>query len=343
MPMLMSMLIPMLMRMWMGWSNPMRCRTGRVRSFRVLHVVSLTAALVTIAVGTARAQLAVGGQFDPSGVGSLCGLAFDSSADEVWVYGCFGADVRRYSASGTFLSSVPPAGESANDVDIEFAAASFTLGTTLLPKHSLLQINGETGVADVYALDETTGAVLSTLNTSFGVSHVVGGAYHRIRQTLFLVQDRVPGASDGNRIAEVNPQSGAVSNTFQIASTFSVNFGDLEVCNSTGNLLVVSSDEPRIAEYTPTGTLVQYHALPVGVSSLSGIALDESRGEIWVASSAAAGQVWRLSGGPCAPTPVPSFSGGAPLALALLLLGVAWTAIGAPSGRRAGARLAARR
>jgi uncharacterized protein YjiK len=317
-------------------------RVSTVRPFHFLYALPLSLTLVVTLVGAARAQLVVAGQFDPSGVGSLCGLAFDSQANEVWVHGCFGADIRRYSATGTFLSSVPPAGESANDVDIEVAASSFTLGATQLPKHSLLQINGETGVADVYAIDKTTGAVLSTLNTSFGASHVVGGAHHRTRASLFVIQDRVPAASVANRVAELSPQTGAVLNTFQIAATFDVNFGDLEVCNATGNLLVVSSDEPRIAEYTPTGTLVQYHPLPVGVSSLSGIALDETQGEIWVASSAAAGQVWRLSGGTCAPTPVPALAGRAPVALALLLLVVAWSALGArrgaPSGHAARAR-----
>ena len=268
----------------------------------------------------ASAQLTVTGQFDPSGTSSNCGLGFDSSANEVWVHGCSGADVQRYSAAGSLLSSVPRGGEVANDVDVELATKPFTLAATVLPANALLFINGETGPAEIYALDKTTGAVLSTLNTSFGVSHVVGGAYHRIRQTLFLVQDLVPAVADENRIAEIDPISGSVLNTFQITSTFSVNFGDLEVCNATGNLIVVSSDESRIAEYTPTGTLVQYYPLPVGVTSLSGVGIDESTGNLWVTSSAAGGNVWRLSGGPCAPTPVPGLSALARLVLAGLLV-----------------------
>ena len=81
-------------------------------------------------------------------------------------------------------------------------------------------------------------------------------------------------------------------NTFQISALFSVNYGDLDVDRATGNLFVVSSDEPRIAELTPTGALVQYHALPSGVSSLSGIGIDDKRGEIWVGGTS--GTVWRL-------------------------------------------------
>jgi hypothetical protein len=48
------------------------------------------------------------------------------------------------------------------------------------------------------------------------VSHIVGGAYHPERNTFFLVQDRVPGSADENRIAEINSQTGAVINTVQV-------------------------------------------------------------------------------------------------------------------------------
>lgn len=291
----------------------------------ILRALMGTTALLLTTGQSAIAQLAITAQFDPSGSSSNCGLAVDSSTHEVWVHGCSSADIQRYSTAGALLSSVPRGGESANDVDVEITTKPISLASTTLPSNALLFINGETGPAEIYALDKGTGAVISTLNTAFGVSHVVGGAYHRIRQSLFLIQDLVPAAADENRVAEIDLATGSILNTFQITSTFSVNFGDLEVCNSTGNLIVVSSDENRIAEYTPAGALVQYHPLPVGVSSLSGIGVDESTGELWVASSAGGGDVWRLSGGPCAPTPVPALSGSARSLLALLLVvGGAW-------------------
>lgn len=308
--------------------------SSSIRGRRVATAAGLVLSSFVLAGAPATAQLAITGQFDPSGTSSNCGLGFDSSAGQVWVHGCFGADVQRYSPTGDALLPVPRGGESANDVDVEVSAQSFKLGSTVLPSNTLLFINGETGPAEIYAIDKTTGAVLSSLSTAFGVSHVVGGAYHRSRQTLFLVQDLVPAAADRNRIAEVDPISGGIVNTFQITSTFSVNFGDLEVCNSTGNLIVASSDESRLAEYTPAGTLVQYHPLPIGVSSLSGIGIDEHTGDIWVASSASGGDVWRLSGGPCAPTPVPMMSGAMRIVLAGLLLAGGMAPSIASSGRR---------
>ena len=283
----------------------------------------------------AFAQLAIASQFDPSASSDNCGLGVDSAAGEVWVYGCSAANVDRYSSAGVLLSSVPRPGEVANDVDVELSTKPFSLAATVLPSNALLFINGETGPAEIYAVDKTTGAVLASLNAAFGASHVVGGAYHRARQSLFLVQDLVPVAADRNRIAEVDVATGAVLNTFQIGATFSVNFGDLEVCNATGNLIVGSSAENRLAEYTPAGVLVGYHPLPAGVSSVAGVAIDESNGEIWVTSSAAGGDVFRLAGGPCEPTAVPTLSGPAPVVLALLLLAVGGAVVGAGHLRRA--------
>ena len=285
--------------------------------------VALLAASWLLVLGTSsesRATLTLLGQFNPSNTGSLCGLAFDPTAANVWVYGCSASDVQRYSTAGLFLSSVTRPGESANDVDVEIAPGPFTLAATDVPRGGLLFINGETAVAEIYAVDKTSGAVNETLNTSFGVSHVVGGAYHSRRATLFLVQDNVPGAADENEVAEIDPVTGSVLNTFQTTATFSVSFGDIEVCNSTGNLLVVSSAESDMAEYTPTGAFVQFHPLPVGVSSLSGIGVDDAAGEIWVGSTG--GVVSRLGGTACpAPAAVPALQEFGVAGLVLLLVG----------------------
>jgi hypothetical protein len=267
----------------------------------------------------ARADLTILGTFNPSNAGGLCGLGFDPTSDEVWVYDCSGADVQRYSTAGVFQSAVTRPGEAADDVDVEMAPKDLVLNATPVPAGTLLFVNGESGVAEIYATDKVSGAVVASLSTGFGVSHVVGGAYHRRRDTFFLVQDRVPSAANANRIAEVNRATGAVLNSVAIGTSFDVNFGDLEVCNTTGNLLVVSSIESRIAEYSPVGAFVAYHALPVGVSALSGIGIEDATGDLWVANTT--GNVWRLGGGPCSPVAeVPALPGLAPAVLAALLL-----------------------
>ncbi len=245
----------------------------------------------------APAQTVTLSTFNPSEIGDLCGIGFDAAGGTVWVYSCSNPDIHSYTTDGTFLTAIPRPGESANDVDLEIAPEALTLGTTAVPAGTLLLINGEAGTADIYAVDTDTGDVIASLDTAFGISHVVGGAYHPIRDTFFLVQDNVPGVDDENRVAEIDPVNGAVLGTFQVTDYFSVFYGDIEVSASTGNLFLVSSVESSIGEFTPTGEFVQVHDLPTGVTSLSGIALDCSENEAWV--SGTGGVVWRLGGVAC--------------------------------------------
>jgi hypothetical protein len=129
-------------------------------------------------------------------------------------------------------------GESADDVDIAFAPEDLMLGNTLIPKGTLLFINGETG--------------------------------------------------------------GDILQTFAIPDNYSVNFGDIDIANPTGNILIVSSVQNSIAEVTAEGNFIQSRALPAGVSLLSGIALDCAKSEAWVVNTS--GNVLHLGGMPCTPT-----------------------------------------
>ena len=54
------------------------------------------------------AQLSILSQFDPSNTAGTCGIAYNSDAGEVLVYGCFSGTIDRYNVGGTFLSTVPP-------------------------------------------------------------------------------------------------------------------------------------------------------------------------------------------------------------------------------------------
>lgn len=105
------------------------------------------------------------------------------------------------------------------------------------------------------------------------------------------------------RSTEIDPTNGNILNSFRITdvlSTCTVNFRDLDI-GANGYLIIVSSDESTIAEFTPTGLLVQEVLLPSGVTSLSGIGLDNVRGEAWV--SGTNGTIWRLGGLPSVPEP----------------------------------------
>ena len=244
------------------------------------------------------AQLTVLTQFDPSNTAGTCGIAYNSTAGEVLVIGCFGATIDRYTEAGAFLSAAPIAGESANDVDVDMSPVAFTMNGTAIDQGQLLFMNGETDAVDIYAIDEVTMAVIDTLETAFGVSHVVGGSYHPTRGTFFLIQDQVPGGFQGNRIAEVDATTGDTLQTFSTLPAFTVDYGDLDISPISGHLFVVSSVEATIAEFTPDGVFVTEHALPGGVSNLSGIALDNDLQGAWVCNNT--GVVFKLGNFPTA-------------------------------------------
>jgi len=215
-------------------------------------------------------------------VGStVVSLAYDDVRDSLWIYKASGSTIQHYSINGELLGSLTRPGGSGNDDDLDVLSAPATLAGVDVPEGTLLFCDGDAGTTEIYALDTETGVVLATLPVAFGNSHVVGCAWHRARQTLFLLQDRVT-STEGNTIAEIDPLTGAVLNSFSVAPDLSIYYGDIEVSEANGNLFVVSSDEQVFAQLKPNGDLVGEYLLPVGVDSLSGIGLDDRDGLAWV-------------------------------------------------------------
>lgn len=225
------------------------------------------------------------------------GLAFDRFTDTIWTFG--GTTFRQYDREGNLLLTLnPEAGESANDADLDFADADLVLGETDIQAGTLMYTNGESDTADIYAIG-SDGSVFSTLITQFGNSHVVGSAYSVPRGTFFMLQDNVPAVEINNLVAEVDPVTGEVLASFdldELENPFNVFFGDLEVDNETGNLLIVSTAESEILRLTPEGAELARLTLAEGSEgslAASGIALDEARGELYVQSNS--GVVSRFS------------------------------------------------
>ncbi len=261
--------------------------------------------LLSISTNLSFGQITILNSFNPTNLSSLCGIGYDPINAKVWVYGCSSDSISCFSTSGVLQFSIPAAGESANDVDIEIAPVPLSINGNNYPQGQLLFVNGETGVAEIYVLNNSNGTLLDSLSTKFGNSHVVGGSYHPARNTFFLVQDNVPSTALQNLITEIDPLNGDTLNIFQITNSFNVSFGDIEI-GSNGNLFVVSSAEDSIAEFTPTGSLVQMHDLPTGINSPSGIALDCPNGEAWVANNN--GVIYHLGGFPCGTTHISEYS-----------------------------------
>jgi hypothetical protein len=225
---------------------------------------------------------------------STCGLAFDHVDNEVLIYPCSGTAITRYSTAGAVLGTLTSPGEAANDVDLDIAPSALTLGTTAIAAGALLFANGETGVVELYAPETATSPVLAT---AFGASHVVGAAVHASRGTVFALQDRVPGVTLGNVIAELDAVTGAVINSFQTTPNFDVNYGDLDVCQSTGHLFVVSNAETAIAEFTPTGTFITKYPLPVEAHDAAGLGIEDGANAAWIGTPSS--MAVRITGLPC--------------------------------------------
>ncbi|MBK9073711.1 MAG: T9SS type A sorting domain-containing protein [Flavobacteriales bacterium] len=244
------------------------------------------------------AQLTVLTQFNPSNTGGTCGIAYNSPAGEIMVIGCSASTIDRYAEDGTFITSATMVGGSANDVDIDMSPADLTMNGTFVAQGQLLLVNGESGAAEIYAIDEATNQVIDTLVAGFGDSHVVGGSYHPQRGTFFLVQDNVPGGFEENRVAEIDATTGDTLYTFSVQPYFDVNYGDLDISPVSGNLFIVSSSDDGIAEFTADGVFITEHLLPVGVTNLSGIALDNDLQGAWVCNTS--GVVFKLGNFPVA-------------------------------------------
>ena len=70
------------------------------------------------------------------------------------------------------------------------------------------------------------------------------------------------------------------------ANTITITAGDFEQGFSVnGNLLIASSIQPAIAEFSQSGQLIRQMVLPAGVSSISGFASSADGKTLWLAST----------------------------------------------------------
>ncbi len=240
---------------------------------------------------TRSARAAVVSSF-PTGLGILVGIGFDPLTGNTFVHPRFATTIHEFTSAGAeVLPTLVSPGISSNDYDLEFAPVPITLGTTLVPANTLIIMNGEDVPRRVYALDKNNGTVLASLPTT--LTDPVGMAYHPGRGTFFAVDWVV------DNIVEISPATGAVLATFSVnpvgAPLFGVFYGDIEVDQETGRLLVVSSDQSVVRVLTPTGALVEdVNVAGVGVTGMSGIAWDDASQTAWISNTS--GTVYQVRG-----------------------------------------------
>ena len=244
--------------------------------------------------------------------GNACGVAFNETNSQLTLSQCDAFELITYSEEGEELNRIPtPSDIRADATDVDIAPEAFFLSDTLVPAGSVLYLHGEEPT-EIYALDPNDSTVIAKLEPEFGDGSVVGAAFHPTNRSLFLVQTFGafgPNSDQGNRVAEVDTRTGRVLSSFQVDEDFGPNFrvsrGDIDVCHSSGNLIVISSIQDFFREFTTTGQLVAEHQLPPVAGStsstlgpLSGLAIDNGRaGEAWVQNDG--GDAFRISNLPC--------------------------------------------
>ncbi len=241
---------------------------------------------------------AFSGGFDPN-IGQLVAIAHDDATGNLFLYNSSATDIREFTTDGTeVVPTIPRPGNSSNDFDLDFLTEQANIGGTTVAAGALLIFNGDDNPDTLRAINRDDGTVLASVNLT-NTGTLVGGAYHPGRDSIFILEFNT------DMIREINPATGAVLNSFDVDPTgsplFTINFGDIEVDETTGNLFLVSSLQNRIREMTPTGDFVR--DIEVGFdsisnfntisSNMSGLAIDNATGEFWITTTT--GNVFNLT------------------------------------------------
>jgi len=241
---------------------------------------------------TSAQRLSIASSFNAT-LGALVAIAFDPVTRNLFLYDDFAAGIIEFTTSGTLVTpTIANPGTASNDHDLDFLTETVVIGGTSVAANALLVMNGEdTPLRRVYALDKNTGTILASV--TIPMSDPVGLSYHATRNTFFGI--------DWTRdvVEEIDPATGAVLASFPVAPVgapgWDTFYGDLEVDQRSGNLILVSSNQPVVRLLSPTGVLLA--DVDVGflnVTNMSGIAWDDSTGTAWISTTG--GQVLQLVG-----------------------------------------------
>jgi hypothetical protein len=234
--------------------------------------------------------------FNPDEGGAMNSIGYDTIADEVFVHFNSSTVIHVYTPGGLFLRTIPKPFAGGNDDDMEFANVPVNIGGTVVAAGSLLIFENENDPPRITAVNPLDGTVLAEQAFSFSeIGQWTGGAYSLARDTFFAAD------WSADQIQELDGETGAILNSFPIrpagSPAWDFFYSDLDVLDADGNLYLVSNSQNSIRALTPDGQWggdFQLDAL--GVSGMSGIAIDDETGEAWISSQN--GTVYRLAGFP---------------------------------------------
>ena len=121
---------------------------------------------------------------------------------------------------------------------------ALNLGGVNVPTGTLLVANWNAFPDQIYAVNPTTGVVLSTL--PLAINHdPVALTYNPTNNRLYLL------SNEPNRIVEIDPTNGATVSTIDLS--FDIQAGGLAVDPATGNFWVGTSASSTIVQLDPAG------------------------------------------------------------------------------------------
>lgn len=215
----------------------------------------------------------------PLGLGSLVAVGVDPSSGNLFVYHEFGAIITEFDADGNQLNSYAGPGAGSNDFDIDFALGPMTIGATSVPTGTLLAFNGDDNPERLYAIDALTGVTLADI--ALDSISLVGGAHLPNTNSVVTIQ-----FTGDDTIIEHSAADGiGVGSFLPGPQPFDVFYGDVDAAAVNGNLFIVSSSQQILRELTATGLCVRdVDVSDLGITQMSGIAVDDSTGYVWVSS-----------------------------------------------------------
>jgi hypothetical protein len=211
---------------------------------------------------------------------TIVDVAFNPSSGEL-LLGNSGTGLiyRINPATGATVGSFAIPVQNSGNLGLDIAPVGFTLRDTAsatnvpIAAGSLIVFNGAPNPDRIIAMNPTTGAILATLTLANNFD-IVGGAVTATGRVFVL-------DPTANSVREINPLTGAEIVAAGFAAGMDINFGDIAVHPTTGNLWIASSQTAILREYTEAGVFVRSIDLtPQGVATeLSGLAFRANGGD----------------------------------------------------------------
>ena len=209
--------------------------------------------------------------------GPAAGIALDPVSGNLFVRQS--GQLRELTPAGSpVLPDISAPGADGSNFDLDHLSEPLNLGGTPIAAGALLAMDGNRTPNRIHALDKDTGGVLASVDLS--LTGIVGGSYHAGRDTFFVL-------TAAGLVAEIQPASGTTLASFPASPpgspAFGTAFGDVEVDQTTGNVLIVGSGQGVIREMTPGGVFLRdINVAPLVVGGVAGIALDDAQRQAWV-------------------------------------------------------------